>query len=88
MGVKHNVITVGTTAVLINSPEPSGANKAQSVMVSAATDVFLGGADVTTTDYGFKVTADVPLAADLGAGDNLYAIAGADTSVYVLYLGA
>lgn len=87
MAVAHDTVTVGTTAVAINLTEASGNRPGQSVLVSAAGDVFIGGPGVTTADYGFKVADGAPLAADLSGGDVLYAIAAADVEVHVLYLG-
>ena len=59
------------------------------MIVSVATgDIFVGASDVTTTTYGFKVTASTPLAVDLGAYDKLYAVAASNVNANVLYVGA
>lgn len=87
MAAAHDTITVGTTAVAINLAEGIGKRPGQSVLISAAGDVFIGGPGVTTSDYGFKVADGVPLAADLSGADVLWAVAAADTEVHVLYLG-
>lgn len=88
MGVRHAVVVVGSTPVVLNAVEQTG-DASQSLIISVASgDIFVGGSDVTTTTYGFKVTATSPLAVDLGAYDKLYAIAVSNTNANVLYVGA
>lgn len=90
MATAHEVVTVGTTATRLNIQENvrSFDAQAQSVLVQAgAADVFVGGAGVTTTDYGHKIAAGQSLALDLGPADDLFAVAAAETTVAVLYLG-
>lgn len=90
MAVAHDVITVGTSATRVSKAEVvrSPDARAQSVLVQAGeADVFVGGPGVTTADYGHKLAAGASLPADLGPTDVLYAVAAAETTVAVLYLG-
>lgn len=90
MAASHDIVTVGTTATQVSKTETvrSHEAKAQAVLVQAgADDVFLGGPGVTTADYGHKLVAGAALPADLGPTDVLYAVAAAETTVAVLYLG-
>lgn len=88
MGVRHAVVVVGTTPVALNAVEQTG-DASQSLMISVDSGtIFVGGSNVTTTVYGFKVTSTAPLAVDLGAYDTLYAVATSNVNVNVLYVGA
>ena len=88
MAVKHAVVVVGTTPVVLNATEQAG-DSSQSLLVSVETGtIFVGGEGVTTTVYGAKVTATSPLALDLGAYDRLYAVAASNVNANVLYVGA
>lgn len=92
MAVAHAIVTVGTTATALGAAEVvrSFDKKAQSVLVTAgAEDLYLGGAGVTTTDYGYLLAAGASVAMDLGAEDydTLYGVVGTEDDVAVLYLG-
>jgi hypothetical protein len=87
MAIKHATLTIGTTPVQLDMPEPSGASQSQSMLISAEGDVFVGGEGVTTSDYGYKISVGAPLAADMDKNDTLYAVADVDTIVTILYMG-
>lgn len=90
MATTHAKVTVGTTATALHA-NPRGVEAPggpQSMLISAAADFFIGGPGVTTTNYGFKVVADTPLALDLGPGDTLYGVCATGTvDVYTLRVG-
>jgi hypothetical protein len=94
MSVKHETLTVGTTptALTTNRPDTSGNNYevARSVVISneGAVSVFIGGAGVTSTDYGFRLSAGATLAFDLIRSDSPMAVVASGTAVVrVLHLG-
>lgn len=87
MAVGSNQVSVGTSATLLASV-PAGAgggSPAQSGAVllypDATTDVFLGGANVSTTNgLKLKAAGTVPVTVPLFAGDVLYGIVATGTA--------
>lgn len=89
MALVHGVVTVGTTATLLSAVEAG--RDGQTVLVQNPTggaNVFLGGAGVTTTSFGFLITAGSAFAIDLQIGESLFGVVAASTqSVSVLRQG-
>ena len=89
MALAHERVSVGTSATLLSS---SYAGKdGQTILVqnpSASVVVYLGGAGVTTTSYGFALGVSSDLSVDLKDGETLYAVVAASTlTVNVLRQG-
>lgn len=89
MALAHERVSVGTTATLLSS---SYAGKdGQTILVqnpSASVVVYLGGAGVTTSSYGFALGVSSDLSVDLKDGETLYAVVAASTlTVNVLRQG-
>jgi hypothetical protein len=89
MSVKHSKTDVGTSAVALTAgvADQAGQSFDRSILVSnrGAASVFLGGSDVTTTDFGYELVAGGEIALEL-AGDELYAVAASGTqTVRVLH---
>jgi hypothetical protein len=88
MGVKHSVVVVGTTPVLLNSAEQPG-DSSQTIRIGLESGtIYLGASNVSSTVFGCKVTTTTPVQFDLGAFDLLYAVSTVNTNVNVLYIGA
>lgn len=89
MALVHGVVTVGTTATLLSAVEAG--RDGQTVLVQNPTggaNVFLGGAGVTTTSFGFLITAGSAFAIDLQIGESLFGVvATSSQSVSVLQQG-
>lgn len=89
MALAHERVSVGTTATLLSS---SYAGKdGQTILVqnpSASVVVYLGGAGVTTTSYGYALGVSSDMSIDLKDGETLYAVVAASTlTVNVLRQG-
>jgi len=89
MALAHERVSVGTSATLLSS---SYAGKdGQTILVqnpSASVVVYLGGAGVTTSSYGFALGVSSDLSVDLKDGETLYAVVAASTlTVNVLRQG-
>lgn len=80
-------VTVGTEATAVRFLE-SDAQPGQTLLIQNpnATVVYLGGDDVTTSDYGHALAQDGVLTIDVPAGSVLYAVAGSEVDVNVLAL--
>lgn len=81
-------VTVGTTPTLLYA-ESHALRRPQSVLFSGHTAaLYLGGSDVSTTAYGYKLDVGEQLALDFPEGDSIYAVVAAGTSqVRLLKLG-
>lgn len=88
MPIAHAIVTVGTDAVRLNRSETDG-SPGQTITVQnmTATPVYLGASTVTTVAYGHVLEQDGVLTIVLASGDDLYAVAGSETTVNVLALG-
>jgi hypothetical protein len=90
MAVKHAVVEVGTTAVSLFDGITDKGYKPTSTMIvqnNGSESVFVGDDEVTTSDYGLKITPGTVVVLDLTRGDLPFAIAGSPQTVNVLYLG-
>lgn len=87
MPLRSSRPTVGTSATLLSTSVQVAIADSKTVVVQvpsdAANSVFVGGSDVSTSN-GLEVVAGGSLSIDLGPGDDLYAIAVANTSVQLL----
>lgn len=94
MSIKHDTVTVGTSATALTTPvaDQSGNNYeiARSVRIENAgsVSVFLGGNDVTSADYGMELAAGEHVELDLGLTDVPYGVVASGTAdVRLLHLG-
>ena len=89
MALTHGIVSVGSTATLI-SAQVAGRD-GQTVLVqnpSGGANVFLGGAGVTSTSYGYLVVGGSAFAIDLQDGESLFAVVASSTqSVSVIRQG-
>lgn len=89
MALAHERVSVGTTATLLSSTYAG--KDGQTILVqnpSASVVVYLGGAGVTTSSYGFALGVSSDLSVDLKDGETLYAVVAASTlTVNVLRQG-
>jgi hypothetical protein len=80
MALAHERVSVGTTATLLSSQYAG--KDGQSILVqnpSATITVYLGGAGVTTTSYGFALGINSDMSIDLQTGEELYGVVASST---------
>jgi hypothetical protein len=80
MALTHGIVAVGTAATLLSAAEAG--RDGQTVLVQNPTggaNVFLGGAGVTTTSYGYLITAGSAFAIDLQNGESLFGVVASST---------
>lgn len=91
MAVKSVAVTVGTSATLIYTSLYGKAGASGSILVcnpsTSSQIIYVGGDDVSST-IGVEVPVGQSVAADLMAGEKLYAIAAGSQAVRVLSSGA
>ena len=95
MAVEHARVTVGATATLLSTtvvqdtglPVVRHTTSVQNPTGSGKT-VYLGGAGVTSTDYGFALAEGSDWTTDLQPGEAMYGVvASATATVNVLRVG-
>lgn len=92
--IAHAAVTVGTTATNLLAGTPDSFPEAGQVVRTIALQnngtvtAYLGGANVTSSSYGFALAAGQSVSFDLTAKDVLYAAVATGTSpLNVLHLG-
>ena len=82
MGVRHQRVTVGTTATKVSADNVG--RSGQTVLVqnpAGGADIYLGGEAVTTTSYGYLLVGGSAFAIDLHFNEGLYAVVASSTQV-------
>jgi hypothetical protein len=89
--IKHGLVSVGTTATALNTADTSTTAQRATLLVtcpSGGATVYLGGAGVTTTSYGYALAASGELSIDILGDEVLYAVVATSTqNVAVLKQG-
>lgn len=83
----HYVKTVGTAPTLLS---PSATHSGVEVVVqnNSGADLFLGGSDVSTSVYGFKLATASAISLRLAENEEVYGIvSGSPASINVLTVG-
>jgi len=82
----HNLTTLGSSAPVRLTP--NGIHSGMDITLQnthASNNVFIGGEDVTSSSYGFKLVPGTAISFELSGQDALYAIAsGSSTNLAVL----
>ena len=83
MAVLHERVTVATTATLLAQAgtDRDGINVLIQSAKGGSTEVFIGGAGVTTTSYGHLIDPDEHFDVHLASGEALYGIVTTGTQV-------
>jgi hypothetical protein len=80
MALQHAQVSVGTTATLLSAAVAG--RDGQTLLVqnpSGGVNVFIGGAGVTTSSYGYLLTGGSAFAIDLQAGEGIYGVVASST---------
>lgn len=83
---KHQIVSVGTTATLVS---PRAVHSGVDLTIQNQSDsatVYIGGPDVTTMSYGFKLLPSTAISFELAGQDEIYAVAGSNVNVSTLYI--
>lgn len=88
MSIRSVQVSVGTTPVLLGSPEADHRDgSAIAVTAPVGADLYLGGPSVTSTT-GFRLTAGGTASLDLSPSELLYGVLASGTgTVFVLQTG-
>lgn len=80
----HEIYTIGTTAVRLT---PLGTNSGMDITLQNVNDsgyIYVGGADVTTSSYGFRIMPNHSISWELNGQDALYAISATNLNLAVI----
>jgi hypothetical protein len=91
MAINHGIVSVGTTATLLTVAALGGGKDGSTILVqnpSGGVSVYLGGAGVTTSSYGYILAANSNISIELNQDEALYGVVASSTqSVAVLRQG-
>ena len=90
MAVTHQRVSVGTTATQLTSDADGRDGQTISIQVPASgATVYLGGAGVTTTSYGYELLEGTSFAVELQQGEQVFGVVASSTqTVNVFRQGA
>jgi hypothetical protein len=91
MVINHAIVSVGTTATLLTVAASGGGKDGSTILVQNPTggvSVYLGGAGVTSSAYGYILAAGSNISIELNQDEALYGVVASSTqSVAVLRQG-
>ena len=88
MATTHQIITVIDSETSTIGPEGTHTGRDITIQnLSASVSVYLGGSDVTTTSFGYKLSPSCAWSVELRAGEYLYARSDSSANIAILMLG-
>ena len=91
MAINHAIVSVGATATLLTVAASGGGKDGSTILIQNPTGgqaVFLGGAGVTSSSYGYKLAIGSDMSMELNQGEEVYGVVASSTqSVAVLRQG-
>jgi hypothetical protein len=89
MAVTHNLVTLNNSTATAVSVTGQHAGRDITVQnISDTANVYLGGDEVSTSNYGYKILPGSAWSVELRSGEVLYAVSSASSSqVAVIQLG-
>lgn len=87
----HSIIALTSSPKLVSLPAVHSTADITIQNIDTAANVYIGGPDVSTLSYGYKLAANTAISFVLRGNDELYAISDSDpagSSIAVLTLGA
>lgn len=80
MAVTHQRVSVGTTATQLTLDNDGKDGQTVNVQnPSGGADVYIGGAGVTTTSYGYLLKADTSFSIELDDDEKLFGVVASST---------
>ena len=91
MAINHAIVSVGTTATLLTVAASGGGKDGSTILIqnpSGGQAVYIGGAGVTTSSYGFILAVNSDMSIELNQDEAVYGVVASSTqSVAVLRQG-
>ena len=91
MAINHAIVSVGSTATLLTVAASGGGKDGSTILIQNPTGgqaVYIGGAGVTTSSYGFILAVNSNMSIELNQDEAVYGVVASSTqSVAVLRQG-
>ena len=91
MAINHAIVSVGSTATLLTVAASGGGKDGSTILIqnpSGGQAVYIGGAGVTTSSYGFILAVNSNMSIELNQDEAVYGVVDSSTqSVAVLRQG-
>ena len=91
MAINHAIVSVGSTATLLTVAASGGGKDGSTILIqnpSGGQAVYIGGAGVTTSSYGFILAVNSDMSIELNQDEAVYGVVASSTpSVAVLRQG-
>jgi hypothetical protein len=91
MAINHAIVSVGSTATLLTVAASGGGKDGSTILIqnpSGGQAVYIGGAGVTTSSYGFILAVNSNMSIELNQDEAVYGVVASSTqSVAVLRQG-
>jgi len=91
MSIAHAIVSVGTSATLLTVATAGGGKDGSTILIqnpAGGQAVFIGGAGVTSSSYGYKLAIDSDMSIELNQDEAVYGVVASSTqSVAVLRQG-
>ena len=91
MAINHAIVSVGSTATLLTVATSGGGKDGSTILIQNPTGgqaVYIGGAGVTTSSYGFILAVNSNMSIELNQDEAVYGVVASSTqSVAVLRQG-
>lgn len=88
MAVTHNIFQLNSTTPVAVSVTGNHAGRDITIQnISDTAYAYIGGSGVSTTNYGYRLAPDSAWSVELRAGEEIYAVSSASSSVAVMELG-
>ncbi|CAB4156669.1 hypothetical protein UFOVP655_96 [uncultured Caudovirales phage] len=89
MGISHERVSIGTTATLISAMSVGRDGQTVAIQNPTGSTVYLGGAGVTTSSYGYELGAGITFSIEMSHNEQLYGVVATGTqTVNVIRQGA
>lgn len=88
MAVNHRIVALNNETPVAVSVTGNHAGRDITIQnLSSSSNVYLGGQDVTTTNFGYKLAPNSAWSVELRKEDAIYAVSSGTSDVAVLELG-
>jgi hypothetical protein len=89
MSISHERVSIGTTATVVSASSVGRDGQTVAIQNPSGATVYLGGAGVTTTSYGFELGAGITFSIEMRHNEQLYGVVASGTqTVNVIRQGA
>ena len=86
MPVKHTILPISTSQVLLTDWNPLRSESSLIIKNISSGNVYVGASGVTPSMYGFRMLPEQTLSITLGPYDEIYGISDSESEISILVL--